>query len=263
MVDLPAYTDSLFTEIIKLNDEIALHPSRKNVHQFRVEIKKLKALLRIFQHNGSKTGFDLPDEILKLYKAAGKVREWQLLEKRLTALLPAASCSATLPLLKAEEEKSCKRFLNQHQLCSAEHIQQVATSLMSWLPSQPPDYRQYFHDAYATIVEKLNKKKHSVKSMHQLRRRIKEIEYNLKISGGHDGPEQAFFPEQMNVAQAGKLLGKWHDAITDRKLVSHLLNDVSLSKVAQEDLGMLQKQLAKEATAMLAKFKHDINQFRK
>jgi CHAD domain-containing protein len=96
---------TIFNKISRLLREIDLACGKKQVHLFRIEIKRLKAILLLLNTGKKKNAFiKIPRRLKSLYFTTGKIRESQLLQEKLK------SSGTTI--------NSLKRF--RHQLKSNE-----------------------------------------------------------------------------------------------------------------------------------------------
>ena len=72
-----------FSKIYTLLQKIDNHFENNDIHDYRVEIKKLKALIRLFNFTASESiTCRFPKKLNKIYKALGHLREWQIQEKK-------------------------------------------------------------------------------------------------------------------------------------------------------------------------------------
>ena len=77
-----------FKRLRRYAGEIKKEGSAKAIHLFRVEIKKLRAFLRLLSLGLKKEdALKLPPKIKKMYRYAGKVRDRQLHYKRMKAAI--------------------------------------------------------------------------------------------------------------------------------------------------------------------------------
>ncbi len=73
-----------FSKIYILLKKIDGHFEDNDIHDYRVEIKKLKAMIRLFNSKAPEsTTCSFPKKLNKIYKALGHLREWQIQGKKI------------------------------------------------------------------------------------------------------------------------------------------------------------------------------------
>jgi CHAD domain-containing protein len=139
-----------------------------DIHDIRVEYKKLRAFLRLLQ-------LQIPEKLKVLYKAAGAVRDLQLF---LTVNIPAPLFIQT----KQKQLFSCKESL----VGAIEdiHFKKVSNEIKKQLPHQLPDNAlQKFIQQKIAAIHILSLVADEEKNLHAIRKNYKDIIYNNKLFG--------------------------------------------------------------------------------
>ncbi|RZS95115.1 CHAD domain-containing protein [Cecembia calidifontis] len=232
-------TEPIYNNFLKEHlDQVSQHLSRffeskgaEDIHQLRVNIKKIKALIQFFEHLEPDTNYKkLFQPIRKLFKQAGEIRELQLHLIRLESL-PERDEKNEKKLI-AKLEKSINRFLkNKEKWDKYLNRFQENTSQID-LNFEANTLTAYFNSTLLKTNNKLRKGE-----FHEARMKIKIILY-LK----------SLFTEQQQHAirinfefldQLQEKIGNWHDL-----LVSHKMSkEKNQEKVILQELETLEKEL--------------------
>ncbi len=70
-------------KIKKLYERVVKRFDKDEVHDFRVEVKKMRALLRMLFHNQKGKKYKVPKQVKGLYKCTGQIRNLQLQEEKI------------------------------------------------------------------------------------------------------------------------------------------------------------------------------------
>jgi CHAD domain-containing protein len=80
---ISAFVDRRFKKIDKLSAELVKHFEEEQIHSFRVEVKKLRALLRLMScESNNPQELKIPKRLKKFYRAVGMIRVLQLQQHR-------------------------------------------------------------------------------------------------------------------------------------------------------------------------------------
>ena len=232
-----------------------LNGDDKSLHDFRVEIKKLRAINKFLIQIYPKQKLKRPAHLLRLvFEAAGEIREYQILQQWLQkhdlkviekTYFPPEKLQQLLESFRADSEK-----FNSDLTDIVEHITDFVQSTNEILAEQ------YYVELNAQ-VEKLCRKNVGTSEWHQLRKLIKQriYAYNwLSHDDVNDDPAFAYY----NKLQ--EQIGQWHDLeiIKDVFAEKHiyLSQDIEVQKdfnLAWEKLTASLKYRERNVEEMIAK----------
>ena len=173
---------SLFSEIDKLLTHVEKDFDQEAIHNFRVDIKKLRAFLRLINHEPSFSGnLKIPKQLKIIYTACGSIRDLQLQISRIKIL-----CNDTgLPneyldlLQKAmiSKKRKCQALFKQFQF---QKSIDVYTTLLPLVVSKAC-FTNFFKEKITGCLTILTSAAITDSSMHSMRKNIKDIIYIYKI----------------------------------------------------------------------------------
>lgn len=230
----PIYNNYLKEHLDQLNHHLSLFYENKepeHIHQLRVNIKKIKALVQFFEYlepdNNYKKIFE---PIRKLFKQAGEIREIQLHLIRLASIQ--AKEDKNEKKLKAKLEKRIDRFLKNRAKWEKYLNQFLAKTSKIEHTFEPETLTAYFNSILLKSNNKLRKGE-----FHEARMKIKIILYLKSLFN-----EQQKNSVRINFEFLDKLqekIGNWHDL-----LVSHKMSkEKNQEKVILQELETLEKEL--------------------
>lgn len=194
--------------------------SKKAFHRFRVEVKRLNAILQILHWANPK--FDPKSAhkpIRKLFKKAGPIREMQL-EKD---LLAEHNLLDKVPDLKSKLDKEIQKrrneFFKSRNLSRSKKIKKRFKRIQKEIKNRNPlEFSLYIEDLWEEILLMIAFGIDPVNA-HLLRKKLKTYQYSLEILGRNNFP--IHIPK---IEELSSLLGAWHD------------RDVFLIRVEAQDL---------------------------
>lgn len=153
----------------------------EDIHELRVEYKKLRAFVRLVMLDKAAGDLKLPGKLKSLYHAAGNVRDLQLFIKQINtyALDGHQTLSHYTKLLHdslfADKETLVKEI-------EKAGFDKISKSLLDELPSSLDDdtTRKFVHRKVAAIRLILLAVE-TEKELHTIRKELKDITYNIKI----------------------------------------------------------------------------------
>lgn len=234
-------------------------PGEESIHSFRVEVKKLKALVHLFWWYFPDLDKKKLKKLWKLFDTAGAVREWQMLAARIpdSALTKEVS-EAVLKVIHHEEKKAYRNFRRNHKKSGTSYIDETGEYLNDFTDRiSKINLYGYFNCLTENIKSKWKLKKPANKTYHELRRDIKELKYNLKILDDDEGCEVHFFTNPEFLNECDELLGRWHDGVMASEQVQLLINKGRLTEDAKRELDRIRKLIVLEADQCLSKFTAD------
>lgn len=160
----------------KIKKSFHKHP----IHAYRVEVKKLRAFLRLLSsNNGNNDSIKLPGKIKKIYSVLGKIRDAQLQIKEIKKTYRQTKGSAPteyLLLLKQQvkqHKKECRWLLKEKHLISGR--KKIYKKLPSALPYK--NTRRFLHQKIENILMLVNKGLQHDNDLHSIRKNLKDIIY--------------------------------------------------------------------------------------
>jgi CHAD domain-containing protein len=184
------------------------------LHQFRVQIKKLKSLLVLFTINKSnKKLLQILKPIKKIFQHAGTIRDayihLQLADE--FGITHSAFAKQQEELLSDETAKFCEAG-RKHIKAVTRTGKKLRSALRKIDPAHITDFYRSELDAIALT---LAKRKFN-EEMHECRKQVKNLLYNQKLSEkiGDGG----FIVNIRYLDKVQETLGRWHDSVLARDL---------------------------------------------
>lgn len=168
-------------QLVKLTERIPGHFNQKDIHQWRVEYKKLRAFLRMITAAVSDHVPHITPDLKKIYAAAGVVREFQVFESDFPTRsntnwneLPIYHSLLLNHLFAAKEE-----FVKRTDIFSFEREK------ARWL-IMPPDYLttdivQKFVQQRITAIRLILLAPDDDAAFHSIRKHLKDIIYGMRV----------------------------------------------------------------------------------
>ena len=149
-------------------------------HHFRVEIKKLRALLRLLHHTQVCAGeLNLPKSFHQFYKAVGEVRSLQLQRKSVEALCKELDCSVPvgyMDVLVRNEKKARKQVSEKAKEVSVSRLhQQLVKAIGTTLHKK--DTENFVQQKKSKLVEYLAVVSLTEEVLHDIRKLLKDLLY--------------------------------------------------------------------------------------
>lgn len=169
--------DDKVKKLTKLSADIAPQFEKEAIHNFRVEVKRLRSFLRLLSIH-QKEEYKLPKRFKKLYDILGIIREMQLEQKKLQEL------NAELPTYFRYIDDTITR---QKQLWKKHYKHKALTALKEKLDElnlttlRPKDLFQFIEQRINEL-RKINEGEPGNEQIHTYRKQIKDILYNIKLA---------------------------------------------------------------------------------
>ena len=174
-----------FSKINSVLQKIDGHFETDDIHDFRVEIKKLKALIRLFNSSAPDSSFcRFPKKLNRIYKALGLLREWQIQHQKIVS----AYGGNSKPPLSYINKISRKTELQKRRAGKLLNPLPLLKKNKEELIRQIPDFISI--EARQTFILKKMKNVHQLllkganddESMHYMRKMMKDAQYTLSGS---------------------------------------------------------------------------------
>lgn len=179
-------TDTYYRNLKKQAGRIIRNNDAEAIHQFRVEYKKLRAFLRMLsEFGGAKEKIIIGRDLKKVYRIAGSIRDLQLQEERLRSLVSEESKKllAYFLLLRREISRLKPELIEQ---LARDPVGGSWKKTVAGLPALFPlnNFRRFVRQKLNTIYSHIHSARLSDENIHEIRKIIKDLFYNLEIYGG-------------------------------------------------------------------------------
>ena len=217
-----------FETLNKLHPEILKHFNSDNIHDFRVEVKKLRAFLRLLD---IKKDEPLIPKLLKtFYGYIGIIRNIQLQEHALfkfTADHKAKEPKEYVQLLKKEKahwKKEAQELMNDN------NFNKVKEKIIQILPGklEKSTIKKFVENKLAELKKHIKKTEDEI-ALHEVRKILKDIYYNLGYI-----KDNADLPKAIAKKQALKSLNHQLGSFMDKYFQLEFLHHDYLSKLHDE-----------------------------
>lgn len=212
-----------FKKLLKYYHNLLEDFEAKDIHHFRLEMKKLKAFLRLISVTFGDHHYKIPKDLKLFYNLTGNIRNLQLHRKRIIDL-----CNDLLLEIPAEylqylddEERALKK--QARQTAKDLSIKDFENKLIGEVPGKLTKAAQsdFIQKALTRFNELLALSFYTDEALHEIRRIIKDLMYNSKYIGLDS--VMASFPglrglKAMNVVTA--TLGDYHDLYISLSLLN-------------------------------------------
>jgi CHAD domain-containing protein len=235
-----AYLKSLLKNISKILKKRRWNEKAENVHQLRINTKKLKAFLDLLKYLFPKIkSKKILRPFKKIFKQSGKVRDLQLAASSLKKedVMPTGYFHELDARIQKEQKKL--RRMNNNKLAKQMNkaIKKATSFDISGHTDQIGEYLlMQQHEIASMALQNLSDTAH----IHELRKRLKSYYYNSKAID----PDNEKKLDKTNQLQ--DQLGKWHD---ERTLNDHLEKNI----IQYQDQAMILQPLTEMRTKVLAK----------
>lgn len=188
-------------------DNFAKRTNAEAIHQLRVEIKKINALIFLHDEVYRSIPFKIIKPLRKLFKQAGMIRDAQISAHLIRDQkdIPQGFFSEQRKIVATEANK-LRDMMNKH----ADEI--MLTNAGTWQQLKPI----HFSDI-ARVIRKLQKKiatyfrpRIKLKQLHYVRKEIKRLAYISGMLNASDLTRLLINPEKYRKLE--HLIGEWHDA---------------------------------------------------
>lgn len=171
-----------FKKFKKLFNKIEKHFDADDIHEFRVEFKKLRAFLRLLGLEiADAENLDMPRNLKEIYTVNGKIRELQLQILRIDDIVNAKEKLPNYRNILKKEIKKLKRELKfwlKH-----EQVSEMEEKINVHLPEslKAATIKNFSSFKFSNIMALFTGKFIADESLHRIRKNIKDILYVYKI----------------------------------------------------------------------------------
>ena len=257
-------TRSLFKEAEKNAEKAIKHFDADSIHKMRVALKKIRAEfnLLLFFSQGKLSEKDI-QKVKGTFKKAGTVRELQLVISSIESLPQRKESpqKVVLEYFKKREKKSEKKFHDYFKEKGEKELSELKKIMLDESKNiQEHSLTPYFENLSNQIMTLQKKEDRTEEELHELRKRIKELKYNLEVLGETDRTrfENLFPPKKLDKLE--EVIGEWHDEMIFRSRIEKVqpkvlseIPDVDLLNELQNFFSQLRKKSDRELQKELKK----------
>ena len=196
--------------ILKINKDFGV----KDIHDFRVEVKKLKALLRLLRSVlKDSSAYRFPRDIDKSYKALGHLRECQIQFEMICSTCQHRGF--TLPSRYLEKIKQQTNLCEQKARIALKNISPIDKKKNRIMGNSPVTLpvnmeSRFIRYKLLTVKEKFILASQDDVSLHEMRKRIKDVQYILSLTAEKTTAFSGGLAFK-TVRNASRMLGEFHD----------------------------------------------------
>ena len=181
-------TNKHYSKLKKHIKKIAEDFDMEAIHQFRVEYKKLRALLRMLSQQEETTGeIKISNTLKEVYSISGSIRDLQLQQHRIVEATKQEQKKpqAYLTLLQKEMD-SPKPELSEILLRNSINAGKKKTD--AGIPAEFPlnSFKNFVRQKWAVVHAIIRSGNFSDDNVHLVRKNLKDLFYNLKLYKGTD-----------------------------------------------------------------------------
>jgi CHAD domain-containing protein len=221
--------DYRFSKIEHVLHKLKHDCTTDNIHEFRVQIKKLKALLRLIGFSmpvASNSRF--PKPLNKLYESLGRLREWQIQKQHITKAADELHYTEPLAYVHKIDRKSdaCQRRIMK-KISQLSDLKKDRDHIKNNCPVAltPKSIIGFIQSKMHAVQLVLLSRKVDDESMHDMRKKIKDVQY--VISGSDKTSETNKESSQLqSVQKVSGQLGDFHDMSVSLLLLKKELKTV-------------------------------------
>ena len=210
--------DKRFKKVKKYYNKLLEDFEIEQIHGFRLEMKKLRAFIRLINTNiPEEKKIKIDRKIKPFYNTTGNIRNLQLHQQRVSHLCDEMLLEKPvqyLQLLHNEENKQKKKAV-----CIADKIpfNQFRKKIIDLVPGKlkAESVQAFVIKKQHTLLELILLSDYSDEALHEIRKVLKNLLYNWKyISPYVPSALPAYFTNKKNIEVFTDKLGEFHDFCT-------------------------------------------------
>jgi CHAD domain-containing protein len=231
-----------YKKLEKLSKHIIAGFDAGTIHEFRLVYKKLRAFLQMIGKEGNKPDerINISGKLKKSYRLLGTTRDLQLQQERILEVAGGNihKTNAYIALLQQEIDKLKPALV---EIFSGDPVAASKKKIKASMPDEVPvkDFQEFLKKQWLSICTIVAAKRFSDDNLHTIRKNLRLLLYNLKISKEADhailspgiwkGEDEHYFHKLSDE------LGKFHD----KCIAIHLLKVGELSSLNTFNAGLL------------------------
>jgi CHAD domain-containing protein len=207
--------------------------SLDDIHDFRVEIKKLKAFLRLIKtESGNPKKLKFPKFLDKIYKSVGSVRELQLQVKKLEKVIRSEEILLLNTFADLHEQADIARERTKEMLNYKDSWKKAETRIKKFIPAEltAEAVESYLRFKVRELKEILSLKRISMTRLHGMRKILKDLQYNHPYWKNARLAEGEALPNLDEIHDTGSLIGDLHDIYASKIILESSIKNRSIDE---------------------------------
>jgi CHAD domain-containing protein len=239
--------------------------SLDDIHDFRVDIKKLKALLRLLQRNSNKPEkLKFPGFLNKIYKSLGSVRELQLQEKKLEKAVGGENILLLNTFSDLHEQTDLVREKTKELFDYNDSWKKAETRIKKFIPEElsEEDVESYLRFKVRELKKILSLKRPTITQLHEMRKILKDLQYNHTYWKDARLAEGQALPSVDEIKDTGSLIGDLHDIYASTIILKFSIKNRSIDEDERKRLLEIRLSWNNDRVALRKTIDGVLNKFR-
>jgi CHAD domain-containing protein len=239
--------------------------SLDDIHDFRVEIKKLKAFLRLIKtdsDNPKKLKF--PKFLDKIYKSLGTVRELQLQEKKLVKAVSNEEILLLNTFSSLHDQGNAGREKTKELLDYKDAWKKAETRIKKYIPEKftVDTIERYLRLRVGELKNILSMKRISITRLHGMRKILKDLQYNHPYWKDTRLAEGTALPSFDEIHDTASLIGDLHDIYAATILLDITIINYAVDEDERKRLFEIRKTWNRDRDTLRKTIDEVLNSFR-
>ncbi len=183
--------------------------SKEQLHRLRVAIKKIKAVFKLANALDKRVKYDKAFAPYRaVFKAAGPIREEQLLHEELKALIKTGQVKSHAAIINRLNQQFGKQIAGY-----IDNISQRAEKAEKSLHALP---EMEVAGYCGSLLKKLHKrwpKLQTKKDYHEVRKELKQLQYCVQLLSKSERKDVISAKKLLRLDELQETIGKWHDNV--------------------------------------------------
>lgn len=227
------YLRKRWENILHHFEQFSKRTNTHSIHEIRVELKKLRALIFLQEQSGNKISAKEKTLLKKLFRQAGIIREAQVSSQLIRNT--GRKSKEFLSQCRKEVEQESKRFVKQMRK-HTDDIAKLNIQLWKKLQAVPAKSSRNILGELTNEMQKNLIPKLKPARLHETRKMVKRVVYIRSLLKNTQANK--IVPATQQLKSLEDLIGKWHDTVLTKQLVK----ENSGSKVILDRLSIGEKK---------------------
>jgi CHAD domain-containing protein len=268
---VPDQKELLITAADRLRKTVACLETAVNsfglddIHDFRVEIKKLKGFLRLLQRDLDKPEkLKFPKFLNKIYKSLGSVRELQLQEKKLEKAISSETILLLNTFSNLHEQTESVREKAKELLDYKDSWNKAENRIKKFIPEEltADSVESYLRFKVRQLKKILYMKRISITRLHGMRKILKDLQYNHPYWKDARLAEGASLPSVDEIHDTGSLIGDLHDIYASTIILESSIKNRSIDEDERKRLTQIRASWKRDRDMLRKTIDEVLNKFR-
>lgn len=251
--------DKRFKKVKKHYNKLLEDFEIEEMHGFRLEMKKLRAFIRLINTNiPEEKKIKIGGKIKSFYNTAGNIRNLQLHQQRVSHICDEMLLEKPvlyLQLLHNEENKQKKKA---GRIADKISYNKFRKKIIDLVPDKLKaiSVQAFVIQKQHTLLELLFLRDYSDEALHEIRKVLKDLLYDWKyISSYLPATLPAYFINKKNIEVFADKLGKFHDLCIAR----YFFKPFYIDKIADEEENKILLSVKQKLEEIKGEMKEEIN----